>query len=1525
MIALATLLCLTACPDSSDDPVVTGVTAIEVVSGSIPTQVNLGETPDFSGIKVKATFEDGTTKEVGIADGVTVSSLDTTTAGSKSVTVTYGGKSAKVSVTVIDPDANAYVTAIKIVAGSVSESYYLGIAPNMSSLQIEATYSNGNTGVLDSEEYTYTGVDVTSEGKKTFTVTYTDDPTLTASAEYEVIGIKSMHVNAETISKKVGVGEALDTSALQVIVVYNDDHEEHLGASELTLGALDTTTYGDKTLTISFAGETIDYKVTVVGVLSVEVNKGSYPEKALIDVAYTAPSITAVASYSDGSEKTLSAADLSLGTLDTSTVGKKTLTVAYGGLETTVEVEVVAVESLVIVHGGAIKTEILKGESLDLSGISASATFTGGTVVHLDAADLVIGSIDGNVAGEQKLTITYLNKTLEYTVKVCEITSLRVEGVAKVVPVGEAIDISGMKVYGVYNNTAETEVLLTDGITTNVDDIDITVEGNKTLVVSYSGEYGTLSQNYVISAEPLELESIEIRSWKDHVVIDGTYDLGSLAVYAIYSNGEAEKITNYEVSALDTSVAGATTLTVTYTDGDITKSATVEVSVLPASYLILNGVSGLIADRGGKLDLSKLKVIVAYSDGTNEELRVAHDSDVQVLPYDTSEEGYKTLTVSCMGVEATATYYVRVVTNIAILGGSVDTDLRNGYDADSSNLTLNITYSNGDKEQKKASGLVGVSVKTEQTNAQSGKFTVTYEGCSASVDLTVINAVRISALNNTVPALVNQGDVVDYSTMKLSVYYDNGAVYLIPFTDARLTVTPKNVDTTTSGWKAISFVFADGAVTLDTSVNIHVRGVEKVEIVGGVLSIVTVGKKLDTSDISVKVTYEDGTYTYVNRNNPNLVVGTVDTSSAKKVTLVVSYLNKEGSMEIEVKEAATLSGLIFGTLLPDELVARESYAKNYKDSTSAYRVGDDNPYYFYLNVIQLDENDNIVDVDGKNIATSSKVYLVNGDGSETELTGSALTEMVAFDSAMNSYDFTDKAIGKTFRLEIWPADSTSYVDKASVTKSHTVTVVDGYNIYNAWELNVITNTARDCTNGFYGDEGAINQVQAVDKFLKKYGVTRPTTLASVVLHCNLDVTTSDIPSEYIYTYQDNNGVTQQGLYDHLGIFHRELTPDEKKFEIYGNYFSIYSYNLPCVTPKGIAGNDDEFSSASLIKVRLTYAAEADINARGLAGDSNPFDEYVFNVNDLATRDNDPNSNDQTASERHMRGLCCYKTGELTCNMTNVNVDAFMTSLVLEFAGTTLNLNKVKFYNAWQGHLLLWSENELQSTMGGKNQDTWSYIPDQVVNITDSLLAKCGGPVMLVQAPNCQENYNKTNGVRVIADTKSEIYTYVTGQEAWFVAVGQTQLAANIKAMSALISGQNGQNGPHGFISTDKIQGVEAVNMIMVSMGGDGTSLNGTYTNASFTRVGETNTTGMVSHYKNYAGTTFQNPYVDAYAASGAPVFQTSTGSTAYTDGKTGCYVDASGTRPGEAFYTGDYITLYYGGAAIMMEYYHTAS
>ncbi len=2233
---LALALCFGACGNrnKTEDPTPGGeetqvtITSIEVVSGSVSTTIELDATPDFSGIKVNVNYSDGTSKQVGFAD-VTISAVDTLTTGKKNVTVKYQGFSTQFEVNVIDPDETAYITSIKIVPGSIASAYYIDQMFDVSGLQVEATYNTGKVSMLAAGEYTYSTVDTSKVGEHTFTVTYTANPALTASTKVEVLGIKSIKVITSTIASKINVGETLDTSGLQVIVEYADGRTFDVGATALTIGTIDTTTYGIKDLSITYKGVTIKYAIEVVGPVSISVNKGSYPEKVKVLGTYAAPEITGYVTFSDNTQKTLEAKDFaSISAINTSKAGSQKMTVTYEGLEAFVYVEVVGVSSLEVISGVA--NEIAKGATLSTSDIRVSVKYTDNTTDVVGISELKLGTVDTTTGGEKKLSVTYLDKSIEYAVKVCVVSDIRIEGIANSVQSGKPIDISKMKVYGVYNdNGSIDDVELTDGITTNIDSIDINTNEAKTLTVTYEGVYGSFTKDVVIYATAPELESIEIRDFDREVLLNnaygsenvvvyanygngtsvrvygfemtpvatnvggnvdftvtymgktatetvkvcvitslridnvqssapsgeeisiagmkvygiyndtagtpvelkdgrittnidelnstylnstesrtltvkyvgmygehnGTFTIGTTApllkgieirdytaevllggtftndnvsVFAIYGNGTsvrvysfemspvdtnvggpvdftvtyegmtatktvkvcvitsievenlpiyapsgeeiiitgmkvygiyndtaktpielteegtittnieelnttyidsteprilsvtytgvygefttehkidttepllesieiknyttevllggtftkndvfvyanygngtsvrvynfelspvetneggdveftvtyegmtatktvkvcvitsisienvsgtvqsgkpidisemkvygvyndskgtktpeplpvgsyttniddlnadsiknsmdkrvlvvtyageitAEKdifatdpelvrieiesyttevllggtftnanvivrayyengtdkyITNFAMSDVKTNVAGVCTFTVSYTENNVNKIASASVKICKIVSLVIGGVDGTV-QSGNPINIDNIKVygvyndskgtktpeplpvesyttnigelnigsvinstanrvlVVTYENGAKGEFTITATAPaitgIEIVGYDTvigiggeynkgsvqveaiygngtrgpitgfgvgnvatNAAGNVTLTVTYEGKTATATVKVCAIASIELSGvpawvakgGKLDTTnlkvtvkfeggaparevavsdvaiafdtsvagdkeisvtylgktekfachvrgvsainffgdfstIRNGYAVDFNNIMIDITYTNNDKEQKLLSTIDGITeqkatgqipVTNDKGEVTGYKVTVTIKHADApaiSKDLKVIRLSYIHALTGTIPASVFQGDPIDLSYIKIMLVYDNGESFLVEAYNNPL-VTYENIDTNTPGSKPVKVWYSGENDPLtgepfETNVIVEVKGVTKVEIVEkSVRQKLYQGETIDEvkylANLLVKITYSDGTYTYVKRDNTRLeIVSLPDTANAVPQQLVVKYLevtSEAFTVEIVAKpENADEGGYIFGTLRPDGLVQRDSYKGNFKDGASEYRVGDDNDYYFYLNVVMLDPSLNIIEQDGKGVPTVATITMNDTTTLTATKNGSTITysnegiDYVVFNSQKNAYDFTEAAVGQKFKLDVVPdtSDGRFMYDESNpdIMQTHTVRVVNGYNIYYGWELNIITNNRTDITEKCWGEgERQRYQSDLAKAFLAEMGVKiygkaveRPDSIAGVVLHGNINLQKGDFPDGYFEPVKDNDGVTKPLMFDQLGLYNLLLgqSGQSNSFNIYGNYYTIYSYDLPCVAPKNELNNDDEYSSSSLFKVTTSGNAYTNIDTK--LGDStkNPFADYVFNVQDLATRDNDPNSNDQSASERHMRGLSCYRVEENVANITNVNVDAFMTSLNIGKANTTVNLTHVKFYNAWQTHVYAYNTNTYQTQhLKAEKEVTRDGLFGVKLTANSSLLAKCGGPVIIAQTVHPEYAANQSTAVDVNLDASSEIWSYVTGQEAWFVATNQVQLATTLKSMIKPFT----VAGQPGFISEGgEIQGVQTVNLVMINMGTTATmgEANTGY-NGTFTHGSEVGLRMRNSQSKFDQNSLYYNYMLEQYlAATGgiAPIFQSGKDATNFmaTGGSQTAFYNpmdpnlvdyllqgngSGGFAPaGTAFFATDarYLGLYYQGMGIVMQYYH---
>lgn len=109
------------------------LTAISIASMPQKTVYYIGDALDTSGLTITATYSNGSTKKV--ADGFTVSGFNSTSAGTKTITVSFGGKTSSFTVTVKEkPAPQTYTVAYNANGGTGSmsnTSMTVGTAKNL--------------------------------------------------------------------------------------------------------------------------------------------------------------------------------------------------------------------------------------------------------------------------------------------------------------------------------------------------------------------------------------------------------------------------------------------------------------------------------------------------------------------------------------------------------------------------------------------------------------------------------------------------------------------------------------------------------------------------------------------------------------------------------------------------------------------------------------------------------------------------------------------------------------------------------------------------------------------------------------------------------------------------------------------------------------------------------------------------------------------------------------------------------------------------------------------------------------------------------------------------------------------------------------------------------------------------------------------------------------------------------------------------------------------------------------------------
>ncbi len=255
--------------------------SFQVDQSSVTTEYYIGDTVDFSGIKVKAVYSDETLNKTLTYDDLTFSDLEgiTDTEGKKTVTVYYtdedlGGAVHETSFVITvreDPNAVKHISYY-VDASEMTTEYDIGDTLSYTGLKLYEKWSNGTTTevseisesdlVLDTSN-----VDMETIGQYTILVTYKGESAGTIAIEVGEIPFTA--ALSGTYQTSCEVGQSLDLSGLTVTVTYEDSTVKTIANADLTISAVDTSTAGDKSVTVSYTDPVNEIKGTLTLTVSV--------------------------------------------------------------------------------------------------------------------------------------------------------------------------------------------------------------------------------------------------------------------------------------------------------------------------------------------------------------------------------------------------------------------------------------------------------------------------------------------------------------------------------------------------------------------------------------------------------------------------------------------------------------------------------------------------------------------------------------------------------------------------------------------------------------------------------------------------------------------------------------------------------------------------------------------------------------------------------------------------------------------------------------------------------------------------------------------------------------------------------------------------------------------------------------------------------------------------------------------------------------------------------------------------------
>ena len=569
----------------------------------------------------------------------------------------------------------------------------------------------------------------------------------------------------------------------------------------------------------------------------------------------------------------------------------------------------------------------------------------------------------------------------------------------------------------------------------------------------------------------------------------------------------------------------------------------------------------------------------------------------------------------------------------------------------------------------------------------------------------------------------------------------------------------------------------------------------------------------------------------------------------------------------------------------------------FKTEDPVYYAGDDNAFRYLPQVTVMDnETGEFSSLDRFRSVTT---VTVKGETDDVTLTAKKGEEdfttryydgetlyLTSYD-AKNEYVFEEVSVGKRFVLSVLPASSYE-LSKQFAASSVTVSVIDGYNVYEGKDLAVIENSSIP------------ERIETFAALKEEKGLTDVNTKA-VVFQRDVRLTASDIPSAFTYTvkkpfsYYEGSGADKKVVASYeertflrdltfgntTFLFLRELAGNES-FSVIGNYYSLDLSEVPLVasfdSEEGV-GYGSDYSNASLMKICGTdESVKSDFTVSGRVENLN----VIGNANRSEWKDENDNP-------VYAGGLIFLKSGFCKLDIDNVLLKTLFIALFPEFE-CAFNVHRVKCYDSYQSAGYMWGAATL--------------------NISESNFERAGGPLFILT------HYNPTtdkHSYPTMHAVDSTLISNVTGSEIWFSSIdGASAIIAEIKKFNALFNS-------FGKSLTTTANKKEVLNLVCLLMpNGTGTSVisnNDTMGLADITANGKTTTLSRMED--NAFGQTLKS-----ITKQGAPTFNVNTESLLYYNGQTVSWAPNFGSDASYAdFVASDHLALNYQGIGLMLGFY----
>ena len=973
------------------------------------------ETLNLTGGVLTVNYNNGTSTTIAMTNSsVKASGFSNATTGTKTITLTYSGRTTTFNVTVVSKQ----IKSISVKSRPTKVNYIINYETlDLTGGVINVSYNDNSTSTVSmtDKNVTVTGFSNTSVGEKTLTVTY-KNKTTTFKVTIIAKQITKIQVTKNpTQMTYIQNYETLDLTGGILTRTYNDNTTSTISLknTSVSVTGFDNTKLGTNKLTVTHSGLKTTFNVTIVApqMTSIKVTKNPTQTKYIQGESLDLTGGVITVTYNDENTSTVSMKNTNVKVtgFSSDTVGEKTLTVAYNGLKTTFKVTVIAkvVTSISVEKMPDQLVYIQNHDELDLTGGTVQLHYNDDdtSTISMKSSKITASGFSNELLGSKQITLKYGSLTTTFNVTVVAKTPVSIEITAvptktRYIQNYDSLDLSGGKITVNYDDESSiVKSMKNNAVTTS--GFDNTKTGQNTITVRYAEGGNVLTANFTVTIVAKQIISVSVvaPTQTKYVVNADDLDLTGGKIIVKYNNGDESSValtnSKVNVNGFDKTTVGVQTLTATYNG----RSATFEVEVIDKAA---TGVSvrelPIKTDyvKGEEaLSLAGGSVYVSYNDDSKSTLNMT-SKRIKSSGFDSSKVGKDTITLTLEDGENsfTTTFEVNIISK-QISSISVEPPTKTEYimNAEQLDLTggiINITYNDGTQS---AVPLTYKSVTTSGfDNSQLGEqeITVTYSGRSDSFMIEIVD---------------KQVDGISVSKMPTKLNYIKGEENLsltggeltVSYSDStESTMSMENPGVTASGFsnsdvgeKTITLEYTGVKTTF--KVTITTPQIKEIEVTTDPTKTEYKedDKKVDPKGGEVTVKYEDGSKTKVPLSDKNVKIGNIKKQDNGKSSASVSYLGHDTQLDVDVANKKVR--MIAVSKNPTKMI----YVQNYERLDLTNGV---------LTVFYEDDSSSTVSLTNSEVKVTGFNNTRLGNNVLTIEYGGAKTELTVKIEAMTQYD-----------------------------------------------------------------------------------------------------------------------------------------------------------------------------------------------------------------------------------------------------------------------------------------------------------------------------------------------------------------------------------------------------------------------------------------------------------------------------------------------------------------------------------------